>query len=211
MSIVATIDNIGEWDGQEQAAVVLWNHYIAPALASLIEYQGIDPDDMATVSVQPARDGKLGIAANADHWAWSEFCGRLGQVEDITTDEAKHIVMVLALELRKRGMTAKTNTLTAGNYRIILDNGGGITLQLGPDYAHCYQDEAQAACDLRDYITGSDTSDWDGCEPEAVGWEPEAEEIRNGGYRVYCDVDDLDLESGWGNEVNLAQAYRNLI
>ena len=53
-------------------------------------------------------------------------------------------------------------------YRIVLDNGGGIVLQLGAEYAHYYQDAKQAADDLRTYLA------------------------------------DLDPESSWRNEVELA-------
>lgn len=104
MAITATLDGIGDWNGQEDDAVDLWNDHIAPVISDLIESQGINyPDDMATVSVVPPQDGKLGVAARADDWAWGEFYGRLGQVSDITTDEAEAIVAALALELRKRG------------------------------------------------------------------------------------------------------------
>ena len=102
MTLIATLDSIGEWFGQEQEAVDLWNDYIAPVLFDLRDAQ--DTND-PTVSIEPPLGGKWGIAASADHWAWNEFCGRLGQVNNIMTDEAEaeEIVINLANELRQRG------------------------------------------------------------------------------------------------------------
>lgn len=70
-----------------------------------------------------------------------------------------------------------------GEPRIIFDNGGGITLQL-PGFAHTYNDAEQCAEDIKTWLDDGNTDDWDGNEEDAV-FEPEAEEIANGGYVVY--------------------------
>lgn len=91
--------------------------------------------------------------------------------------------------------------------KIILDNGGSITLQLG-DFAHFYEDEKQAAEDIAAWLKSADTSSWEGHEDDAAACAPTAEDIRNGGYRVVTldrSVDNLaDLAAelsgtGWGN------------
>ena len=95
------------------------------------------------------------------------------------------------------------------SYKIILDNGGGITLQLGLDYAHYYNDADQAARDLRAYIADGTTDGWDGHDEDAATLDPTDEEIRNGGYRIFTDIANLQSDSdlAWGrNESDLAQA-----
>lgn len=69
--------------------------------------------------------------------------------------------------------------------RIILDNGGGIILQLG-DWAHAYNgDEGRAALDIEAWLDGdTDTSTWDGHDDDAAACDPTAEELRNGGYNI---------------------------
>lgn len=71
---------------------------------------------------------------------------------------------------------------------IIFDNGGGITLQL-PDFAHYYGGYdgciEQAAEDLKNYLQDGKTDGWEGHEAEAADLDPDYDEIRNGGYRVY--------------------------
>lgn len=98
--------------------------------------------------------------------------------------------------------------------KIILDNGGGITLQMG-EWAHYYQDGASAAEDLAAWLANPDTSDWEGHEEEAASLEPTQDEIRNGGYRVIRldrGVDTLAslagevAPTGWGNSNDLSAA-----
>ncbi len=99
---------------------------------------------------------------------------------------------------------------------IILDNGGGITLQMG-EYGHYYEDAAQAANDISNWLHDGDTSDWDGCETDAVELDPTDEQVANGGYRRFRldrDVDTLlrlAREVGvchWGNAEELSAALR---
>jgi hypothetical protein len=86
---------------------------------------------------------------------------------------------------------------------IILDNGGGITLQISGRYQHryqhTYQDPAQAATDISAATEPAcDLSDWEGNEH---GWLiPTQDEIRNGGYSVYSLADFLATapEDIWG-------------
>lgn len=89
---------------------------------------------------------------------------------------------------------------TKKDITIICDNGGGITLQVG-DYQHTYDDAKHCANDIREILAGESTYDWDGNEAEY--WiNPTAEQISNGGYRVF-DLDGIisvDPESiGWHN------------
>lgn len=57
-----TVDEMGDWDGQEQEAANCWNKYIAPALLSLYERRaGNDGDDD-------------GITESVQSLAWEEFC-----------------------------------------------------------------------------------------------------------------------------------------
>ena len=88
--------------------------------------------------------------------------------------------------------------------KIILDNGGGITLQLGTNFAHHYDNAEQSVRDYKEYIANGNTDGWEGNEEEAF-FDPEYEEIRNGGYKVF-DMEDIekavadeDFEGGWHN------------
>lgn len=102
--------------------------------------------------------------------------------------------------------------------RIILDNGGGITLQFG-EYAHNYDDPRHAAVDIREWLKTGDTSQWDGHDEDALQCAPTGEDIRNGGYRV-IDIDRsadtpnnladeiTQIANGWGNGKELAEALR---
>ena len=101
---------------------------------------------------------------------------------------------------------------------IILDNGGGITLQMG-GFAHYYEDADQAANDIANWLHNEDTSDWAGHEVEAAELNPTDEEISNGGYRRFRldrDVDTLirlAREVGachWGNAQDLYAALRSI-
>jgi len=99
--------------------------------------------------------------------------------------------------------------------RLILDNGGGYTLQL-PSYAHAYDDEQQVASDVAEWLTTGDSYWWDGSESEAMDLDPTDVEIRNGGYRVIA-IDratdtvaslaaELTAIVGWDNASRLAEA-----
>jgi len=110
-------------------------------------------------------------------------------------------------------MTTQDNNLGL----IILDNGGGITLQMG-DYGHYYDDADQAANDIASWLGNADTSDWEGCEDEAVELDPTDEQVANGGYRMFQldrDVDTmlrLAREVGvcdWVNAQELSAALRS--
>jgi hypothetical protein len=101
--------------------------------------------------------------------------------------------------------------------RIILDNGGGITLQLS-NYAHCYDDPGQAARDLADWLRDGHTHGWEGHDDDVALINPSDDQIRNGGYRVIRldrDVDTRELladelsEIGWGNAEDLAHSLRD--
>lgn len=96
-----------------------------------------------------------------------------------------------------------TTTMTT---RIILDNGGGITLQLGA-WAHSYEgsDNAsiakQAARDIREWLTSGTTRRWEGHDADALAIEPTSDEIRNGGYRVITIDRESDTAASLADEV----------
>lgn len=96
------------------------------------------------------------------------------------------------------------------DYRIICDNGGGITLQLG-NWAHFFDGQpgngpSEAAECLRDYLRMGSTDDWEGHEADAAELDPARAEIETGGYRVYQSIVAVldDGESGWHNVRDLA-------
>lgn len=105
--------------------------------------------------------------------------------------------------------------------KIILDNGGTITLQLGA-FAHSYDSERRAAEDLAAWLADGDTSGWDGHEPDEMERNPSGEEIRNGGYRVIRLDRETDtaaslveeirqIAGGWGNGEDLAKALESKV
>jgi hypothetical protein len=101
--------------------------------------------------------------------------------------------------------------------KIILDNGGGITLQLSRfvghstyEFAHYYDSARQAAQDIIWWANGSNPMDWLGNEPEALELDPSSEQIRNGGYREAYTIDDLASLDGWGNAVDLLQSLTDM-
>jgi hypothetical protein len=98
--------------------------------------------------------------------------------------------------------------------RIILDNAGGVTLQLG-DWAHYYNDASkQVADDIREWCETRDTAQWEGHEDDAAELNPTAEQYRNGGYREVIihpgdsarDVRKSLYDLDWGNAQALAEA-----
>jgi len=89
------------------------------------------------------------------------------------------------------------------NTQIIFDNAGGVTLQL-PGFSHYYQNPKQAAEHYHDFMVDGTTEGWDGHEEEAAELEPEDEQIRVGGYKVYGHSDIMDecendTSTAWGN------------
>lgn len=94
------------------------------------------------------------------------------------------------------------------NAKVIFDNGGGVTLQLGTDYAHYYASPTQAAEDYALFHKNGNTDGWEGNEKESK-FEPTIDKMSNGGYKV-CDEDDInklfneyetegELQTGWIN------------
>jgi hypothetical protein len=104
--------------------------------------------------------------------------------------------------------------------RIILDNAGGITLQIN-NWAHYYNGcESQLADDLKAWTYTRDTSDWDGHDDDALDLEPTQDELQNGGYRIielYGDdtleeiTERLDDSAGGRSCELLVEALRKLI
>jgi hypothetical protein len=82
--------------------------------------------------------------------------------------------------------------LDCDNHRIIMDNAGGIILQLG-EWAHYYNGvEYQVASDIADWIVNRDTSDWEGHEIEALDIDTDGDPIN---YRVIQIGDDDTVRS----------------
>lgn len=98
--------------------------------------------------------------------------------------------------------------------KVIFDNAGGITLQLG-EWAHYYQDPKQAARDYNDYLQDGNTDGWDGHEDESLEIDPTYDQIRNGGCRVY-GADDIseategDEHNSWGNINDFIAALKEI-
>lgn len=84
--------------------------------------------------------------------------------------------------------------------RLIFDNNGGVTVQL-PGYAHYYDVPEDAAGDVANYINSGNTDNWEGHEDDAAELDPDAETIRNGGYRVFSisDLNNLRYIGNWGS------------
>jgi hypothetical protein len=84
--------------------------------------------------------------------------------------------------------------------RIILDNGGGIILQLG-DYAHSYDSAIDAARDIHEWLVSGTTRRWEGHDADALAVNPTPDEIHNGGYRVITIDRDSDTAASLAAEV----------
>jgi hypothetical protein len=108
----------------------------------------------------------------------------------------------------------KRNTMYT---RVLLDNGGGITLQLN-GWAHHYYghgEPARCAADIAEWLRTGSTEEWEGHDPEALEEDPTYEEVRNGQYYViYIDRADTlssladQMPEGWCNGRELADALR---
>lgn len=88
----------------------------------------------------------------------------------------------------------------ATNLEVILDNGGGLTVQCD-GYTHAYDDASyeamatHAATDVRALLDGADPSDWDGNEPEnRIDYD--SNQLRNGGYRILDENDLRQIMAG---------------
>ena len=118
-----------------------------------------------------------------------------------------------AAEARAVGNTRYAElSVTPARCRIILDNAGGITLQLG-EWAHWYAQgrETKAAEDIQAFLATGDTHGWEGHDDDAASLDPSADEIRNGGYRVVvtdslADAIEELQQLEWGNAIDLAAA-----
>lgn len=68
---MADAESIGNWGGNEEQAIAIWNKYIAPVLIDAHE-------KVEAVNDYNQRD--LDAIGYLSQWAWDEFCGR--PVED---------------------------------------------------------------------------------------------------------------------------------
>ena len=89
------------------------------------------------------------------------------------------------------------------NVRVIFDNGGGITLQLG-EWACWYNVPKDAARDYYQYLQDGNTDGWEGHDEDSTALDPTIDEINNGGYRIY-NKEEISNEvqnensTGWDN------------
>ena len=84
---------------------------------------------------------------------------------------------------------------------IILDNCGGITVQVNGTYQVTLWQVAEAAALIKSAAQGNDPSDWDGNEIAENGLlEPSDNDLRNGGYKVlsYDDLMAMYADDVWG-------------
>jgi len=132
------------------------------------------------------------------------------RVEELTPEDLLEECLRGADEDRVQGWTEYVDAVVAAasapasqTTRIILDNGGGITLQLGA-WAHSYdggtKDIARrAATDIRAWLETGSTKGWE--SNGAPGVNPTADDIRNGGYRVITIDRESDTAASLADEV----------
>lgn len=104
----------------------------------------------------------------------------------------------------------------ANNLVVILDTGGGITVQCD-GYVHNYDDVHQAARDVKAILDGADpAAEWDGNNPDdRIEWT--SEDVWNEAYRVYGEGDlrtamasNQDISVGWHHERNFLASLTGL-
>lgn len=80
------------------------------------------------------------------------------------------------------------------NIKIILDNGGGITIQNESTLlASYFASVGEARHDLNGVLTGDDMSGWEASAQDYLTPEMIEEHAGIGGYRVLDDEDVIDL------------------
>ena len=86
---LADAETIGDWEGNEEQAINLWNAHIAPALIEA--HEAVVKADIDYDQRDLDRIGYL------DNWAWDEFCGRAaGDSEEETKQLAEEVRAKLA-------------------------------------------------------------------------------------------------------------------
>lgn len=98
-----------------------------------------------------------------------------------------------------------------GNPRVIFDNGGGVTVQIWDgenSYSHHYDDPQEAALDVAAWIEGENTYDWEGNDEDAM-FDPTADELRNGSYRIWMIGDDIPSDPGWDNMIDFFEMIKS--
>ncbi|MEL7567545.1 MAG: hypothetical protein AAGU27_22075 [Dehalobacterium sp.] len=100
--------------------------------------------------------------------------------------------------------------------KLIFDNAGGLTLQLG-QWGHWYANNnmKQGAKDYQVFITYRSTDGWGGHEEAELALDPSEEQIRNRGYRIYGE-DQIEEQiynkklSPWNNINDFCREIRKL-
>jgi len=104
-------------------------------------------------------------------------------------------------------------------FKLILDNGGGFTLQLSEKprwetlvWQHWYNADQleQLRDDVYAWIDGSNPLEWDGNdigENQENFIDPTYDDICNGGYVEVFSTDDLISANGWGEVDELLKLF----
>jgi len=74
----------------------------------------------------------------------------------------------------------------------IFDNGGGLVLKLGDSYAHYYQNMGQASEDCNEYLIEGNATDFEGNEEDALNFEADEDNLRNGGLAI-LNLDEIKV------------------
>jgi len=178
---------------------------ITQALRALVSDQIIGEDLSGIESAEQAVDAYLNVVQTShDPDGWMSF-------PIIGTDEREYFDRDMLLQAAREWI----DELRLGCRRVIFNNGGGVSLQIG-EHGYHYDDPATAA---RDWELSVDESPegWDGDDPEVAALDPSIDEIRNGAYLV-CDAEDVDKlvatmadDEWWGHNVReFVEALREL-
>lgn len=85
-------------------------------------------------------------------------------------------------------------------FKLVFDNAGGLIIYLGKEeYIHFYENMGQAAEDVKTYLSGANTVNWEGNLGKQF-FEEEREENRDTKLTLY-NLSDLEEKIEWGNNV----------
>ena len=86
--------------------------------------------------------------------------------------------------------------------RVIFDNGGSVTVQIG-SWTHTCSDPEEAADLVLEAIIMDDVDDWEGHDEDAI-FDPTVDELARGGYCVWDIGDEIDDSlRNWGGNTEI--------
>ena len=99
--------------------------------------------------------------------------------------------------------------------KLIFDDEGGVTLQLGGKWAHHFDDIKQAAKDYHLYLQEGNTEGWEGHEPDNLKSFWTDDDIKNRGVIIYNHDEimkeiDSEFSSSWGTVDKFCLAFIEL-